>query len=403
MIFRFWLVLIGLMMPVFGWASEAVRISVFAGELDRVNSVVKFAAPGLGAGVYVLSGEGRKVVMQVDGEGLAVMVEPELAKGSSRTYEVSPASMAESRELVKVSDDGELLSFVGEGGSLLKYQMKASQVPQGIASIFSHGAHLHPVFSPSGKVVTGDYPEDHPHHRGIWMSWTKTSYEGRAPDFWNMGKDKSGKLTGEVRFAELQKQWGGVVSGGFVGVHHHVDHTSGVEKVVLSEVWKVRVYAAMKQPLAMHVFDLVSAQQLVGNEPLKLPKYHYGGLGVRGAREWDGVGAVQMLTSNGDGREEGDASKAKWVYLGGDVRGGKSGLVVLIHPSNFRFPQPLRLNPKNPQLSVAPSVDGDWEIGGVGSYVSRYRFVVLDGEVKREVLEKLWLDYAQPVVVKVEN
>ena len=151
----------------------------------------------------------------------------------------------------------------------------------------------------------------------------------------------------------------------------------------------------------MFFMDLVSTQTCAGDEPLKLPKYHYGGLGVRGSALWDAVDKVRMLTSNGDDRVKGDATKAKWVWLGGEVDGQTTGIVVLMHPENFRFPQPLRLNPKNPQLCVAPSADGDWSIEPGKPLVSRYRLVIRDGEPDTAEMERLWTDYAEPPKVEV--
>ena len=88
--------------------------------------------------------------------------------------------------------------------------------------------------------------------------------------------------------------------------------------------------------------------------------------------------------------------------MGGQVDGAPAGLAVLIHPDNFRAPQPLRLNPKNPQLCVAPSATGDWEITPGKPYVSRYRFILADGPADKAELERLWNDYAKPPVVTVE-
>jgi hypothetical protein len=87
--------------------------------------------------------------------------------------------------------------------------------------------------------------------------------------------------------------------------------------------------------------------------------------------------------------------------MGGQVDGAPAGLAVLIHPDNFRSPQPLRLNPKNPQLCVAPSPDGDWEITPGKPYISRYRFVLADGPSDKAKLERLWRDYARPPGVSV--
>ena len=110
-----------------------------------------------------------------------------------------------------------------------------------------------------------------------------------------------------------------------------------------------------------------------------------------------------MLTSEGHDRKAGDATKAKWVHMDGEVDGAPAGIAVLIHPDNFRFPQPLRLNPKNPQLCVAPSQDGDWEIAPSKPYVSKYRFVIYDGPPNNELIERLWNDYAYPPKVEVSS
>jgi hypothetical protein len=281
---------------------------------------------------------------------------------------------------------------------LFDYQMAAGEVPAGVPEHFRHGAHLHPVFSPGGKLVTGNHPADHRWHRGIWMSWTKTEFEGRHPDFWNMGKDNGGQLTGEIRFDKLVGIWNGPIHAGVVAEHRHIDHTGGMAKDVLRETWELRAYRTSG---SRNVTDLISTQVTAGSSPLKLPKYHYGGLGVRGHAAWDPKDKVAMLTSEGHDRKAGDNSTARWVWLGGEVEGGPTGLAILIHPENFRFPQPLRLNPNNPQLCIAPSQGGDWEITPGKHFVSKYRFVVFDGKPEAKELDRLWNDYAHPPQVTI--
>ncbi len=301
-----------------------------------------------------------------------------------------------------------VLNFTVNGQPMFTYQMEPGPVPDGVLPIFSHGAHLHPIFSPSGKLVTGNHPPDHRWHRGVWFAWTDTDFEGRHPDFWNMGKgpggDKSGdKLLAEVRFASLEKSWGGPESGGFISKHRFIDHSGDADQDVLNETWEVTARRVVADGRPANVIDLVSTQTCASASPLKLPKYHYGGLGVRGNALWDPVDKVTMLTSNGDDRKAGDGTKGKWVHIGGDVDGAPTGLAVLIHPSNFRFPQPLRLNPKNPQLCIAPSQDGDWSIEPGRSYVSRYRIVVFDGAPDAAWIEKLWQQYADLTTAKVSG
>lgn len=365
------------------------QLKVEAGEFDRQNSIVTFEVPETLKGTFELqASDGSKTALQIDGTK-GVFIEANLPKGTSKTYtfvEIPTSPLA-----IRVEEDGSILKVsTADNKPIFNYQGKASKVPEGVVESFSHGAHLHPLFTPSGKIVTGDYPVDHRWHRGVWIAWTKTEFEGRHPDFWNMAKD--GSLTGEVRFKSLDTFWSGAVQGGFISQHRFIDHTGGTERDVLAETWQV---TATQLP-ATFVIDLTSTQSAVGSEPLKLPKYHYGGLGARGAPEWDAENAVTMLTSNGDDRKKGDSTQAKWVHLSGKIGQTSAGFAILIHPHNFRFPQPLRLNPKNPQLSIAPSQEGDWEIAPGKPYISRYRLIVADGDANAETLEKLWNDYATP-------
>ncbi|MBI5772177.1 MAG: PmoA family protein [Verrucomicrobia bacterium] len=395
------------------------KITVKAGAHERSGSIVMFTAPlELTGDVELKSSDGASIPVQVDQARRVAFIEPQLAKGAAKTYTLAARPKdAPSPKLappIKIEQAGDTLKFTAaDGKPVFSYQMNPGPVPDGVPPVFRHGAYLHPVFSPGGKLVTGDHPADHRWHRGIWFAWTKTEFEGRHPDFWNQGKsegpDKAGaRLLAEVRFSALKGGWSGRVNAGFVSEHKFIDHSGGTVEApffsqdVLNETWQVVAYRVSAGGTPLNVIDLTSAQSCAGSLPLKLPKYHYGGLGVRGHALWDPVKAVTMLTSNGDNREKGDSTKAKWVHMGGDVDGQPTGLAVLIHPANFRFPQPLRLNPKNPQLCIAPSQDGDWEITPGKPYVSRYRIIVADGKPDAALLEKLWADYANPVAVELK-
>ena len=399
------LLLASLLAAPFTAHSAEWTLTVRAGDHERAGSIVAFTAPKqLRGGAALKSADGALLPVQIDEAGRAVFIEPRLAKDAAKTYTL--ASADKMPDVIAAAKDGDVLRFAAGGQPFFSYQMEPGPVPEGVLPVFRHGAHLHPVFSPGGRLVTGNHPTDHRWHRGIWMAWTDTEFEGRHPDFWNMGKgdgkDKSGgKLLAEVRFASLEKSWGGPVHGGFVSRHRFVDHGTDPGKIVLNETWEVTSYRVNSGGTPVNIIDLISVQTCATDSPLKLPKYFYGGLGVRGNLLWDPMNAVSMLTSNGDDRAKGDATKGKWVHMGGDVDGAATGLAVLIHPANFRFPQPLRLNPKNPQLCIAPSQDGDWEISPGKQYVSRYRIVVTDGKADAALLDKLWADYAEPVTAEV--
>ncbi|MBL9179945.1 MAG: PmoA family protein [Verrucomicrobiaceae bacterium] len=312
---------------------------------------------------------------------------------------VISAILARSADIT-AEQTGTVLHFAIQGQTICDYQMQPGELPAGVDAVFAHGAHLHPICSPGGKLVTGNHPEDHRWHRGVWMAWTKTEFGDSHPDFWNQGKgegkDKNGdKILAEVRFDKLDKMWSGPDGGGFVSKHLFLDHSHTPDEKVLNETWEVAVAQKTLDGTLTNIIDLTSTQTCAGEKPLKLPKYHYGGLGVRGNLAWNPIEAVTMLTSENHDRKAGDSTKARWVHIGGEVDGTPAGMAVLMHPSNFRFPQPLRLNPKNPQLCIAPSQDGDWAIEPGKPYVSKYRILAFDGKPDAKWIEAQWQSYAK--------
>ncbi len=378
--------------------AAALRVTASAGEHDRRDVIVSFAVPAAARGWQRLQTEaGQAVPFQADAEGNGWFVLDELKAGATKTFRLQAGEAAPA--VVTAKADGALVRLAVGGKPVATYQTTPSQPPEGVAAHYAHGAYLHPVFTPAGRMVTADYPPDHKHQRGIFFAWTKTKFEGREPDFWNMGKGDN-KITAATEFIAVDRTWSGPVHGGFTSRHAFVDRLTEVSKPMLNERWTVTAYRAAASGKAW-LMDLVSVQECASASAVKLPKYYYGGLGVRGAAAWDPVDAVKFLTSNGDDRKQGDASKARWVHMGGQLKGAPAGLAVLIHPDNFRAPQPLRLNPKNPQLCVAPSAEGDWEIAPGKPYVSRYRFVLADGPADKADLERLWRDYAKPPGVRV--
>lgn len=387
--------------------SKDARVStltVDAGPIDRQNTMVMATVPGLKETdvLFLNDGKGPTIPTQIGANGEIAFVLPALKAGGQRTY-----SMAVGRQglavppkpAVWVRRDGALVRVTASGRPVLTYQAEPGELPRAdITPIVKRGGYIHPVFTPEGRAITDDYPADHPHHHGIWWAWTKTEYDGRQPDFWNMGDS-----TGRVDFGTLDATWSGRVHGGLTATTRFTDVTGGRSEVVLEDRWDVRAYAI--DPDAKYLmFDIVSTQNLAGGKPLVLPEYRYGGLGVRGHMQWNGKGdKTVFLTSEGKTREDGNGTPARWTHMGGLIDGRPAGIAILDHPSNFRHPQPTRLNPDNPFFNYSPSVAGEWRIEPGKPYVSRYRFVTYEGQPDRAFVDRLWNDYATPPVITVKT
>ena len=277
-----------------------------------------------------------------------------------------------------------------DGKEAFRYHGEKTPLPQGYEPQYRRGGYIYPVYTPSGKLIADDYPPNHKHHHGIWSPWTQTTFEGRHPDFWNMGEKK-----GTAEVVEYGHAFGGPVFGGFSAKHRMIDLTIDPPKPAIDETWDVVVYSAgasVKKPY--FVFDLTIHQQCAGKSPLVLEEYRYGGLGFRGSRQWNGKDGCRFLTSEGKDRSNGNGSRARWCYIGGKVDGAEAGITIMCAPGNFRAPQPVRLHPDEPFFCYAPEVLGKFEIAPDKPYDARYRFIVSDGPPDTREIERLWEDFA---------
>jgi hypothetical protein len=379
-------------------AAQERTLTVSAGRIDRSESVVSFPLPRDAAlkNWRLRDESGNLLPVQIRGTR-AHFILKDLKAGQSRKFALEEVK-ALTESGVAAQRDGGMIRITIDGKPVLDYQGEKTPLPKGYDAAFQRGGYIHPVFTRSGVAITDDYPAKHRHHHGIWAPWTKTEFEGRTPDFWNMGEK-----TGTVEFAGFGDTWSGPVLGGFTSKHRFVDLTAKPEaKVVLNETWEVNAYRLGAGAKPYYVFDLALTQETAGRSPLILPQYHYGGLGVRGHAQWDGKENAFFITSEGKDRSNGNKTRGRWGHMGGAIDGKPAGIAILDHPTNFRHPQPMRLHPTEPFFCYAPQQLGDFAIEPGKPYTARYRFLVTDGSADKDLIERAWSDFAQPVEVKVE-
>ena len=214
---------------------EVKSIEVDAGNWDRLETPVYFPLPGFKNKTLGLRTKGGTMLpLQVDHEGVAAFILPNLAIGKTAFYELiteGPSNQA----AILVKRVKNKLRFSHEGRTIVEYQAEPGPLPRkDIDKIFARGGYLHPVYTPRGKLVTDDFPLQHTHHHGIWFPWTKAEFEGRHPDFWN-----SGDGSARIDFIKLENSWSGSVHGGFVARHRFIDLTAKPKpKPVIEETWE---------------------------------------------------------------------------------------------------------------------------------------------------------------------
>lgn len=327
--------------------------------------------------------DGKEVPAQAAGAVAVVLDEA----GEKAEYRIESGPAGAYPKVECLDPDGKHLLFRFGGKDILRYNYAVVKPPGGVDPVFERSGYIHPVWNPAGNVVSNDHPPKHLHHHGLWFPWTSSEFEGRKSDFWN-----SAARQGKVECVKVEESWSGPVFGGFRARHRFVNlNAPEGPKAALDEVWEVRVYARAD----VFLFDLVSTQTCATNSPLVIKEYRYGGLGFRGSGEWEGKKGVEFLTSEGKRREDGHATRARWCSMFGKVNGKETTVGFLCHPSNFRYPQNMRIHPDEPFFNWAPSQAGDFSIEPGKPYVSRYRFVVADGTLGKEDLERHFTAYVK--------
>lgn len=295
------------------------------------------------------------------------------------------AALACAAEPATAKRDGKQVIIRAGDREILRYQAEAGELPPGVDPIYRRGGYIQSIHSPSGRLLTDDFPPDHIHHHGVWNPWTKTRFEDRQPDFWNMGQG-----SGRVDFIALDEVWEKDGKAGFTARHQFIDLSAKPPKVALLETWTVTAWAENGR----HIIDFSSTQECATDTPLKLPEYHYGGLGFRGNRAWNGAANCQFLTASGKtDRIKVNTSREPWCWVGGKVDDELCGIIILCHPENFRFPQPIRAHPTEPFFCYAPQQAGDMEITPGKPYTARFRFIAADGKPDAATAESSWKDY----------
>jgi hypothetical protein len=381
-------------------AADSVTLEVSAGDHDRQDSLVSMALPKSLQDhrhfALTRTDNSRAIPVQLQpGKTPSVVwiLRDKLSAGKIRQYRLAPATNVPATDRrVTVHDDGKRLTVRVGKKPVLVYNQAVVPSPDAEHPYYAKSGYIHPVYNPSGQIVTDDFNPDHAHQHGIMFAWRKTTFEGRSTDGWDQ---QAG--TGKVEHVELIDLASGPVFGVFTVRLHQVDLTApNGTKPVLDEIWRVRVYGFRDRFL----FDIDSTQTCASNVPVVIEKMHYGGLMIRGHADWQEHKTFDYLTSEGRTKTDGNHSRPNWVDLSGPVAGQVTGVTILNHPGNFRSPQPVRLHPAMPYFCFAPAVLGSFTIKPGDSFVSKYRFCVHDNKIDTESTDRLWRDYAQPPQVR---
>ncbi len=355
--------------------------------------------------IYVQSGKRMSVPFQIVDENgkrtLHFLIPPIQQEGGKPVFEL--VRKREERivfPMLRLQDEKGGLTVKTGAKNLLHYQSEKLDAPEGVDPSYGRSGFIHPLWTPSGKVLTRIQPPDHYHHYGIWNPWTHVMFEGDTIDFWNLNKKE-----GTVRFSKFLGRTEGPVFTEFAARHEHVVlGKNGKEKIALNEVQTVRAYSP--GPERHYVVDITIELTCAGKSPFRILAYRYAGLGWRTTEKWDNKNS-EVLTSEGKSRRDADGSNARWCLVQGAIDKDDAGALIMSFPANYNHPEPLRIWPENQYdrgdmfVNFSPTKNKDWELFPGDTYTLRYRFIVFDGKFDSERSEAAWRYFAEPIKITV--
>ncbi len=285
--------------------------------------------------------------------------------------QASPFSFSEDRErgtLTLLEKEQPVLTF--NRGMQLKERVKEA---------YRRAGYFHPIYDLDGKPITEDFPDDHYHHRGLWLSWPWMKYRGEKMQLWHPSSLRQEfdrylrKEPGtEQAVLELRNNW--VLDDESIG----------------SEQWQLTVHARTDDRRIIDVRITIRAAE----HPVKIrgkqnKRKGYGGmtLGTGPA-----LGGGRLVDDAGEGDRDAVQKPYRWANLSKDDR----GVALLAHPGNSNSPPPwlIRnsyggvLNPEWPGLEAYTLKPGE-------PVTLRYRLIVHDGSRSSDEIKNLYERWAE--------
>jgi hypothetical protein len=273
-------------------------------------------------------------------------------------------------------------TFYEGDAPVLTYNFGNVPVPEGVGGRYAvaRSDYVHPLYGPTGEILTKDFSPDHPHHRGIYWAWPEVTYKGEKRDLHAL----QGVFARPVRI-----------------VRQHAEANSAVLEA--ENVWKwgddepiVREHALIcvhaskgQQRLIDFEFRFEALKESVSIA--RRGQSAYGGLNIRFSSRQG-----QKIVTHTDPPET--QPRRTWAELVGVPPGGEKpvGIVILQDRSNPHYPgdwvQYPGLNWLQPTF---PKSGAAYELIPGKPLGLKYRLIIRDGEMNGEDLAEQWDAYGR--------
>jgi hypothetical protein len=265
-----------------------------------------------------------------------------------------------------------------DGRAALSY---LTEVPEGCGLTANSACCFYPLLTPSGQEVVDMAPDDHPHHRGLFLTWHSITSTQRRADFWGWNEFAPTRdrviVNRSVQLARADAER--------AELSIHNDWMAGGEAMI-SEALNVAVFETQGARVLDLTYDLTPAMDMT------LDQSAFGGLCAKCRK---GVGGEYRDPQGAVGLEaphyltpDTDWPSAPWYsYATTHEDGARTELAIVDHPDNpptlWHNLAPISM--MNP-CTVAP---GSMDLTAGQPLRLRYRVAVSDGDMPEGFMDGL--------------
>lgn len=303
---------------------------------------------------------------------------------SALTSSVSTTAFAQGVAIAK--NDAGIQVKHGETTALRYELLKPKDSPSNSPS----AGYFHPLTTPSGLVITDVGPDDHRHHRGVFLAWLNVNNKIGKGDFWGWGEPAP------IENRRIVNRQANSVSSTDKTASFSVVNDWVAESTPLMEE---TLQAKLTFNANARIHDLAYSFKV--KEDTTLGRYAFSGFSVRTRKDYpitvhDPAGTVSLPAPSHLKPESDWPNKPWYAFELSLAEGKKAGVAVLSHPKNPTtvWHNVTGIGLINPCI-IAP---GAVNIPASQPLNLRYQVVTFDGPVPTALLNQLAEDFAKSPV-----
>lgn len=260
------------------------------------------------------------------------------------------------------------------------------QGPRSIAGKYERAGYVHPVYSLNEKILTEDFPEDHPYHHGIFWAWHQIILNNeQIADGWI-----SENISWKPHTLKVKKRRRNVlIKSEMIWL---IKLPNADSAGIIKEFTRVRVHQANSQYRAIdfeiRLFPLMDGLKIGGSDDAK----GYGGFCLRLNLPKD----ISFFSKNKAVTASETAVVAgPWLNFVGSFDGPlmpPSGIAVFCYQGPDQQPWILR---KEKSMQNIPYPGRTPVILPKEGLTMKYRMIIHNGDLSNENLEELYRQYIQ--------